>query len=37
MMFCNADETGLYYKAAPSGTLAVAGSHPTGGKTPKDR
>ncbi|CAF2756316.1 unnamed protein product [Rotaria sp. Silwood2] len=33
----NADETGLYYKAAPSGTLAVAGSHPTGGKTPKDR
>jgi hypothetical protein len=33
----NADETGLYYKAAPSGTLAVAGSHPTGGKAPKDR
>ncbi|CAF3916596.1 unnamed protein product [Rotaria magnacalcarata] len=33
----NADETGLYYKAAPSSTLAVAGSHPTGGKTPKDR
>ncbi len=33
----NADETGLFYKAAPLGTLAVAGSHPTGGKTPKDR
>ncbi|CAF1455089.1 unnamed protein product [Adineta ricciae] len=33
----NADETGLYYKAAPSGTLAVSGTHPTGGKTPKDR
>ena len=33
----NADETGLFYKAAPSGTLAVAGSDPTGGKTPKDR
>ena len=33
----NADETGLLYKAAPSDTLAVAGSHPTGGKTPKDR
>ncbi|CAF1647808.1 unnamed protein product [Rotaria magnacalcarata] len=33
----NADETGLYYKAAPSGTLAIAGSHHTGGKTPKDR
>ena len=32
----NADETGLFYKAAPSGTLAVAGSDPTGGKTPKD-
>lgn len=33
----NADETGLFYKAALSSTLAVAGSHPTGGKTPKDR
>ncbi|CAF3992847.1 unnamed protein product [Rotaria magnacalcarata] len=33
----NADETGLFYKAAPSGTLAVSGTHPTGGKTPKDR
>lgn len=33
----NADETGLFYKATPSGTLAVAGSQPTGGKTPKDR
>lgn len=33
----NADETGLFWKALPSGTLAVAGSQPTGGKTPKDR
>ena len=33
----NADETGLFYKAAPSGTLAVAGSDPIGGKTPKAR
>ncbi|CAF1416320.1 unnamed protein product [Adineta ricciae] len=33
----NADETGLFYTAVPSGTLSVAGSHPTGNKTPKDR
>ena len=33
----NADETGLFYRVAPSGTLDVAGSQPTGGKTPKDR
>jgi hypothetical protein len=33
----NADETGLYYKAAPSGTLAVSGTQPSGAKTPKDR
>ena len=33
----NADETGLFYKAAPSGTLTVSGTHPTGDKTPKDR
>ena len=29
----NVDETGLFYKAAPSGTLAVAGSDPTGGRS----
>jgi len=33
----NADETGLFYKAAPSGTLAVTGTQPTGGKTAKER
>lgn len=33
----NADESGLFYKATPSGTLAVAGTQPTGGKVPKDR
>lgn len=33
----NADESGLFYKATPCNTLAVAGTNPTGGKTPKDR
>uniref|UniRef100_A0A914XFN0 HTH CENPB-type domain-containing protein n=1 Tax=Plectus sambesii TaxID=2011161 RepID=A0A914XFN0_9BILA len=33
----NADETGLYYKALPSGTMAAKGEKPEGGKTQKDR
>ncbi|XP_003738250.1 tigger transposable element-derived protein 6-like [Galendromus occidentalis] len=33
----NADESGLFFKATPSGTLAVSGSDPTGGKSKKDR
>ena len=33
----NADETGLYFKALPSGTLTVKGSIPSGGKVLKDR
>uniref|UniRef100_A0A914WT09 HTH CENPB-type domain-containing protein n=1 Tax=Plectus sambesii TaxID=2011161 RepID=A0A914WT09_9BILA len=33
----NADETGLYFKALPSGTMAVNGEKPSGGKVQKDR
>uniref|UniRef100_A0A914X581 HTH CENPB-type domain-containing protein n=1 Tax=Plectus sambesii TaxID=2011161 RepID=A0A914X581_9BILA len=33
----NADESGLFYKALPSGTLAAKGEKPEGGKTQKDR
>jgi hypothetical protein len=33
----NADESGLFYKALPSGTMAVKGENPEGGKTQKDR
>ena len=33
----NADESGLFYKALPSGTFATKGSHPTSIKMPKDR
>uniref|UniRef100_A0A914UUZ2 HTH CENPB-type domain-containing protein n=1 Tax=Plectus sambesii TaxID=2011161 RepID=A0A914UUZ2_9BILA len=33
----NADETGLYFKALPSGTMAVDGEKPYGGKVQKDR
>lgn len=33
----NADESGLFYKALPSGTFAAKGEKPEGGKTQKDR
>ncbi len=33
----NADETGLFYKALPSGTMAAKGSQPSGGKVQKER
>uniref|UniRef100_A0A914W2W7 HTH CENPB-type domain-containing protein n=1 Tax=Plectus sambesii TaxID=2011161 RepID=A0A914W2W7_9BILA len=33
----NADETGLFYKALPSGTMAARGEKLEGGKTQKDR
>lgn len=32
----NENESALFFKTAPSKTLAVAGSKPTGGKEPKD-
>uniref|UniRef100_A0A914VF84 HTH CENPB-type domain-containing protein n=1 Tax=Plectus sambesii TaxID=2011161 RepID=A0A914VF84_9BILA len=34
---CNADETGLYFKALPAGMLTVDGEKPSGGKSQKDR
>uniref|UniRef100_A0A914X6M0 HTH CENPB-type domain-containing protein n=1 Tax=Plectus sambesii TaxID=2011161 RepID=A0A914X6M0_9BILA len=34
---CNADETGLLYKALPNGTLAARGEKPQGGKSQKER
>ena len=33
----NADETGLFYKSLPKGTLAVRGDAPSGGKQQKER